>query len=111
MLVYEVLPPSTAKGDVAFAGAASFDGKSIVIGGRRTAKPGSQLANVRSNSQGQIEINLLGELGAKYSIEASSELVVWEHLTTVVNEIGSVTFSDPSAAKHENRFYRASRVD
>lgn len=47
VLVYEVLPPITTKGEVAFSGNATFDGKSITIPGLRSAKPSSQLRMVK----------------------------------------------------------------
>lgn len=50
---------------------------------------------------------LTGDFGARYEIDASSNLVNWVALTTVTNSFGSVTFTDPAAPSLQRRFYRA----
>jgi uncharacterized repeat protein (TIGR02543 family) len=50
---------------------------------------------------------LTGDFGARYEIDASSNLVNWASLTIVTNSYGSVTFTDPAAPSLQRRFYRA----
>ena len=49
---------------------------------------------------------LEGELGLAYVVEASSDLMQWKTLTTLVNASGVLEFADPEAAAAGARFYR-----
>ena len=54
-----------------------------------------------------FKVSLTGEVGASYSIEASTNLVNWTPLVTLTNSNGSVNLVDPAAARFNQRFYRA----
>jgi hypothetical protein len=51
-------------------------------------------------------LSLEGELGLAYVVEASSDLLQWKTLMTVVNGDGVLEFVDPEAAAANVRFYR-----
>jgi hypothetical protein len=68
-------------------------------------------ANLTAVAGGLLEegfrFTLQGDLGAAYSIEASTNLLDWTPLITVTNSNGSVMWADPAAAVFNQRFYRA----
>jgi hypothetical protein len=49
---------------------------------------------------------LEGEVGLAYEVEASSDLLTWKTLQTLVNADGVLEFVDPEAAASNARFYR-----
>lgn len=59
------------------------------------------------SSQGVPTFQLTGQAGYTYIIEASTDLVNWADIATLVNTNGTVTFSDPSSTNYPQRFYRA----
>ena len=54
---------------------------------------------------------LRGHVGARFLIEASSDLQTWTPLTTVTNSDGRAEFADPDWARFRQRFYRGTRID
>ena len=45
--------------------------------------------------------------GMAFEIQASIDLKQWSPVTTVTNLTGTLEFTDPDAANHSQRFYRA----
>jgi hypothetical protein len=43
---------------------------------------------------------------ARHRIEASNGLKAWTHMTTLTNETGTLSFTDPLANSASERFYR-----
>jgi len=111
-LTYAVIPPKDASGTVTFVGTASFDGNPLPIDSGRQATASSSLSVRNQGPQNSIVLTLVGEMGAKYNLEASSDVTAnsWQLITTLVNDSGTVTFNDPQAGQLRTRFYRAVRV-
>jgi len=55
-------------------------------------------------------IEVRGPLGARFQLEASSDLITWVPLMQVQLEQTSFLFLDPQIAHHSMRFYRAVRL-
>ena len=45
--------------------------------------------------------------GMAFEVQASIDLEQWSHATIVTNLTGTLGFTDPDAANHLRRFYRA----
>ena len=45
--------------------------------------------------------------GMAFEVQASTELEQWSPVTAVTNLTGTLEFTDPNAANHLRRFYRA----
>jgi hypothetical protein len=56
---------------------------------------------------GRFQFTLTGTPGSRVLVEFSADLVQWQNLTTVVLPAASLGLSDPDAAAHSRRFYRA----
>jgi uncharacterized delta-60 repeat protein len=56
---------------------------------------------------GHFKMRLVGIVGAKYQIEAATDLCAWMPLCLVTNTQGQVEFADPAATTFPRRFYRA----
>jgi hypothetical protein len=56
-----------------------------------------------------FRLRFIGDLGAAYEIEGSSNLVQWMPLATVTNAFGAVQFTDTAATNTGQRFYRGVR--
>jgi len=54
-----------------------------------------------------FKASLLGTPGLNYRIDASTNLIDWMTITNVIERTDGPTFTDPSAASHQQRFYRA----
>ncbi len=81
----------------------------IVIGANFSKRPSLRVGTCM---EGLVEdgfrLTLNGEFGAKYSIEASSNLLDWVSVGTVTNTYGTAQFTDGAATNLWQRFYRAS---
>jgi hypothetical protein len=55
---------------------------------------------------GQFRFTLLGQPGSSPQVQASTNLVDWEPVTTVSNATGAVQVNDPGAEARKGRFYR-----
>jgi hypothetical protein len=108
---YQVTPPASASGIAVFTGAASFDGASVAIGGARQLRAGSRLTAMSQPRGDSFSLTVTGELGRKYVIEASTDLITWTPLLVVTNTLGRVEFSDSAWRVHSQRFYRATSND
>jgi len=85
--------------------------QSKVVYANFTARPS---LSVRSSFEGLkpegFRMTLSGLFGARYEIDASSDLASWTRLVTLTNAYGAVQFTDGAAANLLHRFYRASLV-
>lgn len=107
-LSYEVLPSSKPEKTVTFTGIASFDGTILPIAGQKETRASSRLRPSGAGvSGGQFKFNMSGSPGESYTIEASTDLLNWTPVGVVKTIDGNVSFSDPGAANHRGRFYRA----
>jgi len=59
-----------------------------------------------ANAEG-FHFLLTGEFGARYQVEATSDLAIWSGLDTLTNIFGTVQFNDRSATNEGWRAYRA----
>ncbi|HEV2453912.1 MAG TPA: hypothetical protein VGY98_06600, partial [Verrucomicrobiae bacterium] len=57
-----------------------------------------------------FQLTVLGDYGAHYRIDGSSDFSTWTPLGTVTNVFGAAVFSDPAAPSIAYRFYRAVQV-
>jgi hypothetical protein len=69
-----------------------------------------QITAVERLASGQVQIQLRAESGSRWEIQASSDLVQWKALATVVSESGVIVVSDPEPAAQHMRFYRVRRL-
>lgn len=69
---------------------------------------GSSLRFSGQFSDGLPVLELIGEAGFSYTVEASSNLVEWRPLTILINTTGSVLFIDRTHSNYAARFYRSS---
>jgi hypothetical protein len=56
-------------------------------------------------ASGRCQLTLSGAIGQPFTLQASSDLVHWEPLTTLFSSTGTIAFTDP--ADRGLRFYRA----
>ncbi len=69
-----------------------------------------QLTSVERLPNGQVHLGLRAELGRRYEIQVSRDLVEWMTLTTVLSDGGVVQVGDSETAAEQKRFYRARLV-
>jgi len=106
-LSYQAVPPADVQTGILFTGLASYDGVATPIGGDSQSRPGCRLAAHYLVQQAALQLSLTGLVGARFQIEASSDLVNWVSLTTVTNNQGSVQLPAAGTAAWPQRFYRA----
>jgi hypothetical protein len=82
-------------------------------GAQLTTRPaaGGNLSAPHRGASGQFIFSLIGDAGATYELQASTDLVHWEMISTLQNITGTLEISDPNAATLSHRFYRARPVD
>jgi len=66
-----------------------------------------EFRSVERLSENSVRLTLAGNPGARYVIEASSNLISWSALATLTNLVGTVEFTDLAASQPSNLFYRA----
>jgi len=54
-----------------------------------------------------FQMTLAGELGARYELDGSVDLVHWAPMVSLTNTFGSVQFLDAGSTNQPFRFYRA----
>ena len=64
------------------------------------------LASSRSALDGQVQLTLNGKGGTDYTIEASSDHVLWTVLTNLSSPSGTLLVADSEAGRQPHRFYR-----
>ena len=57
-------------------------------------------------ADGACELTIKAEPNRGWQIQASSDLLTWQTLTTVTNTSSQFQFTDPAAAGMDCRFYR-----
>jgi hypothetical protein len=57
-----------------------------------------------------MQVTLAGEAGRKYALYASSNLLDWDIIATLTNQIGSVAYTDIQTANLVVRFYKAVQI-
>lgn len=72
----------------------------------RDPLPGT-IATPRRNMAGLFEFTVVGDAGATYLIESSTDLIHWTPLTSFLNATGSFHFEDPDSDTRARNFYRA----
>ncbi len=60
----------------------------------------------RRNTSGFFEFIAVGDAGARYVIESSSDLTHWNPIRTFLNTTGSYPFEDPASETASHQFYR-----
>ncbi|MBI4661455.1 MAG: immunoglobulin domain-containing protein [Verrucomicrobia bacterium] len=104
-LAYDVASNLESPESVEFHGTASFDGESVTIAGQRQSRLTSRLKSLVLSPKGEFELEIKGRTGKELVVEASSNLIDWVAVGTVLNSTGKIKFFDPAAAR-ELRFYR-----
>ncbi len=54
-----------------------------------------------------FSLSLHGLIGAHYAIQASTDLILWQTITSFTSTNSLVNFSDPAITSYNHRFYRA----
>ena len=54
----------------------------------------------------QFQFTATGEVGQRFQLETSTNLVTWSALTTLTNITGAVQFTEPESTNFARRFYR-----
>lgn len=112
VLTYEItLPVGQLRGG-SLQGAVSFDGIEVPIrGGGETEAlsvhdfaPG-RVRNLIHRGESDVEISFAGDIGRRYTVQVSSDLVRWTDLDTVLNESGDILVIDRDASSPV-RYYR-----
>jgi hypothetical protein len=67
----------------------------------------SKLEQPGFGAEGAFEFIFTGQAGARYTIEASTNLLDWLPVRTLTNSVGSLPFADLEATNGPARFYRA----
>ena len=57
-----------------------------------------------------IAIDLIGQLGAHYSLDVSSSLLAWSNLYNLTNYVGTIHYIDSSASNTDHHYYRAETI-
>jgi uncharacterized delta-60 repeat protein len=109
-LHYQLVPPAVASGQVRFAGSASLDGAAVPVGGPALLCSTSRLTWSPEPGTGRWALQVKGDLGARYMVETSTNLVQWAPMTTITNSLGSVVIPDPVSSESPQQYYRARLV-
>lgn len=68
----------------------------------------SGVLSVSANStKGTPTFQMSGQAGYVYTLQASTNLLDWADIATLVNTNGTVQFTDPTGTNYNARFYRA----
>jgi Domain of unknown function (DUF5060) len=73
--------------------------------------PDFEFGPLRRLASGSTSIQLTGELGHTFLMEASTNLQTWAPISTMINTNGTLWFSDPAAANSSSHFYRATEQE
>jgi hypothetical protein len=79
----------------------------IIVGTSSASIPHLDL---QRQTDGGFFINLTGQINQQYVVQASTNLVNWENLSTNVLTSGFLRVADPSSTTSKTRFYRAIAV-
>jgi hypothetical protein len=104
---YWLTPPAAATGTVTLSGNASFDGTTARIGGITGISSASRLAWTPRPGTGSGALRLSGELGARYLIEISTDLITWRSFSAITNTQGSIEIPISISPDSTRAYYRA----
>jgi uncharacterized delta-60 repeat protein len=77
---------------------------------RLTGRSDGRFESIKRLTNGTVRLQLSGEPGRNYGIEASANLTLWDPLATNSSPIGLWEFVDATAASVPQRFYRTVTV-
>ena len=69
--------------------------------------PSAVLGNLASPAASQFKCDLIVQPDFRYEVQTSSNLLLWEHLTTLLATSGTINLVDTSSPAAGTRFYRA----
>ncbi|MDA1274602.1 MAG: hypothetical protein O2960_11210 [Verrucomicrobia bacterium] len=113
-LTYRLQSESSASGSGGFSGIASFDGRSIEIGGQHGwGEPGLLRWEIpKAAPDGNLTLEFDGEPGVDYVIEVSSDLVEWAEVTRATADAnGLLRTREAIQPLLRQRFFRARQAD
>ncbi len=67
---------------------------------------GGQIGSFLRSADGTVNFRITGLEGRNYTIQASTDLVIWADIGTATATTGTIQFTDPNAAGFRQRFYR-----
>jgi hypothetical protein len=110
-LRYILTPPTNSVFVGYFAGVASFDGVNRPVTGRSRITRELSIEPptppiIRPDGTGLNLLRFSGEVGVNYRVEASTDLIEWVPIESLLNSDGTLDFLDPEAASLNKRFYR-----
>jgi outer membrane protein assembly factor BamB len=108
---YQVMPPFNAGESGRFLGGAAFDGQTAdFIGPREIVPSGNPLPRPQFSSvrvlPGGLELTVQGGAGGIFTIQRSTDLIVWDPVGTLPASGAPVVFLDSSATNRIRSFYR-----
>jgi hypothetical protein len=106
-LSYRLTSLLSTGGVVEFTGCGSFDGVSVRTTGNAQVRETCRLAAASEHSSGTVCLTLSGRDGARYRIDASTNLVNWVTLARTNCVQGRLVIQDRAVSQHPRRFYRA----
>lgn len=68
--------------------------------------PAQPILEIKPLANGQVRIQVLGELNRNYALQVSTNLVDWKTWTNFVSAGGATQFVEPETATTRQRFYR-----
>jgi len=112
-LRYSLTPAADSRFAARFAGVASFDGINHAITGltrfvreQDVEPPPPRLIWPRVSGWNLNLCQFPGEVGTRYRVEASTDLINWIPIESLLNSDGILDFIDPEASRLDRRFYR-----
>ncbi|HRZ35705.1 MAG TPA: hypothetical protein P5534_05000 [Candidatus Paceibacterota bacterium] len=81
------------------------------VAGKVTMDLGPRLSGVYASGDGRFTVSFSTDLGTRWAIEASSDLVHWTELGMLTATEGAVTFTDETARGVNPRFYRLRQAE
>jgi hypothetical protein len=71
------------------------------------ASPDSGLLTAGVATNGNFQFTINGQVGQRFAIQASSDMIHWEQIDDITLQAGSLQFAVPDAPTFRTRFYRA----
>jgi hypothetical protein len=105
-LTYSTTPSAGAAGSFLVSGEASFDGVHSGTPGVRRFEMAQRLKINTPSLQRSFGFHFIGEVGRRYVVEMSSDLVTWTAVTTLTQGEGELQFTEVDRPSSKQRFYR-----
>jgi len=67
---------------------------------------GGQIGGFLRSADGTVDFRITGLEGRAYTIQASTDLMIWADIGAAAATAGTIQFTDPNAAGFRQRFYR-----